>query len=576
MDTQGMILVSLGHLVSGHLVSGLLDGRKPLISVQEDLNSFIIIFECPLLREEGSFESILVPLFTVLESLSDDDKAILAPWWSAFDADHFRELIGKAQQFITLRILLGSDADRSYRPNNDMNVRNALGYLRILLRASRVVHPPLAPYTEFYNDAINGGIDAKEEFQLWKVQKNSRSFSFCNWSFVIQPAVKVELLGVENHTIKMQSIMSLELFQVLLRGGQPNPFLVLQVRRVSLMRDTLMHVNRVLMDDPREFKKLLRIEFGDEEGLDAGGLSKEFFQIVIRELFDPKYGMFVLNETKHSFWFNSHPMESPNEYKLLGIILGLVSYNGVILDLHFPAVVYRKLLGESVGLEDLVSVDEELYQGLHALLQFPGDDIEAVFDRTFVFEEEVFGAKVCHDLVEGGASKRLTGDNRAEYVHAYANFFLNTSIREQFAAFKAGFDSVCADSGALRLFSPVELDLAICGTSTFDFHALRRVTTYDGFSPTDPVISWFWDVVIAFDEESKKKLLFFATGSDRVPVGGIEKIKFVIVKQGADCNRLPTAHTCFNTLVLPQYSSKLKLETLLRKALLHVEGFGMR
>ena len=86
------------------------------------------------------------------------------------------------------------------------------------------------------------------------------------------------------------------------------------------------------------------------------------------------------------------------------------------------------------------------------------------------------------------------------------------------------------------------------------------------------------------DLEDKRRLLQFTTGSDRIPVGGLAKLKLTIAKNGSDserlrmisigksrdklfCLRLPTAHTCFNVLLLPEYSTKQKLNDLLMKAI---------
>lgn len=69
------------------------------------------------------------------------------------------------------------------------------------------------------------------------------------------------------------------------------------------------------------------------------------------------------------------------------------------------------------------------------------------------------------------------------------------------------------------------------------------------------VVTWFWEVVHCFSEEQKKRLLFFVTGSDRVPIKGLASLQppFVISRNGPSSNRLPTAHTCFNHLLLPAY-----------------------
>jgi ubiquitin-protein ligase E3 A len=70
-------------------------------------------------------------------------------------------------------------------------------------------------------------------------------------------------------------------------------------------------------------------------------------------------------------------------------------------------------------------------------------------------------------------------------------------------------------------------------------------------------------------------LLFFATGSDRAPIGGLSKLGLVITRQGPDSEKLPTAHTCFNHLILPEYSTKEKLKEKLKKAINNAEGFGL-
>lgn len=68
---------------------------------------------------------------------------------------------------------------------------------------------------------------------------------------------------------------------------------------------------------------------------------------------------------------------------------------------------------------------------------------------------------------------------------------------------------------------------------------------------------------------------FRSAGSDRVPVGGLSRLKLVIARNGPDCERLPTSHTCFNVLLLPEYDSRDKLEERLLKAINYSKGFGM-
>ena len=129
-----------------------------------------------------------------------------------------------------------------------------------------------------------------------------------------------------------------------------------------------------------------------------------------------------------------------------------------------------------------------------------------------------------------------------------------------------------------------------------------------------PLCRNFWQIVREYGEKEKKRLLQFVTGSDRIPLGGLAKLRFIIVKNGPDSDRfvyhrhfpimlymypppshslshthtpslpptrththcrLPTAHTCFNALLLCNYSSKEKLRERLTKAISYAKGFGM-
>jgi ubiquitin-protein ligase E3 A len=89
------------------------------------------------------------------------------------------------------------------------------------------------------------------------------------------------------------------------------------------------------------------------------------------------------------------------------------------------------------------------------------------------------------------------------------------------------------------------------------------------------VVQWLWQVVGELTREERKLFLKFFTGSDRAPIGGLGNLRCVIQRDGPDSNRLPTSHTCFNSLLLPSYRSKDKLADRLRLAILNSEGFGL-
>ena len=87
--------------------------------------------------------------------------------------------------------------------------------------------------------------------------------------------------------------------------------------------------------------------------MDQGGVQKEFFQVLISELLDPSFGMFLYDHDSRYSWINSSSLESNSQFELVGIILGLALYNGVIISLSFPPLMYKKLLKENIVLEDI-------------------------------------------------------------------------------------------------------------------------------------------------------------------------------------------------------------------------------
>lgn len=75
------------------------------------------------------------------------------------------------------------------------------------------------------------------------------------------------------------------------------------------------------------------------------------------------------------------------------------------------------------------------------------------------------------------------------------------------------------------------------------------------------------------EEETKRRFLIFCTGSDRVPIKGLSGLRLVISRHGSDEGRLPSAHTCFNHLLLPEYKSLETLRTKLLTAIKDTQGF---
>ncbi|KAJ2487974.1 hypothetical protein EV174_000211 [Coemansia sp. RSA 2320] len=427
----------------------------------------------------------------------------------------------------------------------------------------------LVPYSVFYNDAVNEHIDIKEDVPRFRMPEG---VSFCSYPFLLSPTTKSEVIRIES-VIMMRTELQDSFFRAMF-SGVTCPYLVLEVRRDSLVRDTLYQLDLKLSQDLR---KQLKVRFVGEEGVDEGGVQKEFFQLIVRDVFSSKYGIFKANEESQYHWFT--PQTNPTtdaleEMRLTGQLIGLAVYNAVILDIHLPPAMYKKLLGIPVDRDDLREVDPALHHGLTQLTLLSTEELEFL-ERTFEVEYDDMGKLCTFELIPNGASTLVTAENRDMFIDKYVDFVFNSSCAKQFAEFKTGFDRICGMS-YVRFMRPPELELLVCGCSDLDFGALEGSTIYDGgYSKHTLVIKHFWKVVGEFSDELKRKLLFFATSSDRVPIGGLSKLHFVIAKNGGDSDRLPTSHTCFNVLLLPEYSTIEKLRERLLTAIHNSEGFGM-
>jgi ubiquitin-protein ligase E3 A len=160
--------------------------------------------------------------------------------------------------------------------------------------------------------------------------------------------------------------------------------------------------------------------------------------------FSHRTGMFVPTADQRSFWINQCCLWSAEEYRLVGVLLGLAVYNNVLLDVHLPKVMFSKLLQvEDFELGAVACIDPLLCEGLSKLLEFePSKDVENVFCRTFEVEWEEYGATRKHELIPSGGSIPVTGDNRVDYIQRLVKWILVDSVRQQFDDLYLGFSRV--------------------------------------------------------------------------------------------------------------------------------------
>ena len=419
----------------------------------------------------------------------------------------------------------------------------------------------------------------KDDDEDEEEKKNDKlKFTLFDFMWLFNPAAKNDIIFLFNENQQHSEFMKIfNQDDGDREGGFLNFFLnrnkfnfILNIRRDHLIEDTLNEVSKPDMN----FQNKLKVKFKGEQGVDEGGVRKEFFILLVRQIFDPNYGMFSYNKKTRLYWFNHYTFEPKIKYELIGVIFGLAIYNNTILDVKLPLAVYKKLLGIKPTLDDMKQCDPELYHTLNYLKTSNDDNLKEDLDTNFTVIDDKFGEKLVIPLKENGENIMIDNLNKDEYVDLYIDWFFNKSISEYFSSFEKGFYRVF-NRNLSNILNPDELELIICGTQILDFNELKKAAQYEEYDKNAETIKYFWEILLDFNEEEKKKFLSFVTGCDRAPIDGLGSLPITISNGGSDLNQLPSAHTCFNNLILPDYKNKEKMKKALLTAINYSEGFGL-
>lgn len=560
----------------------------------EALRVYLLLPECSVYQNGEQFENIVIPFSEAILRLSTDARKVLMRWWSSLPSTFFSRTMKMFQDCV--KYLLHFPPPK-FITEEAVRRQAALATCLNVLEQLNTVNTEsgdIVPFKQFYIPEIQATIDIRADFfnwiqnqivtnrqEFWRHLNHGQTFSFCRYPFVFDAEAKTTLLQTDA-VMQMQSAVeevnrrNVRMMMSQLPIDPVNPILVIVVKRDSIVSDTL---TQIMKCGPYDLKKPLKVVFHGEEGVDAGGVRKEFFLLLLTEILDPKYGMFTYIEESQTIWFNDLSFEESPMFLLIGVICGLAIYNSTIIDLRFPPVLYKKLLGRKPNLDDFRGFKPAVAKNLEYLLEYDQaeGDLAETFGLNFQVVREKYGALEYIDLIPDGGKTPVNLENRVQYVDVYIDYYLNKSVEKQFEAFAQGFHRVCGGK-VMEFFHPEELMQMVVGCQDYDFRELEKVAMYKGeYFKGHPIIRNFWGVFFDFPFKMKKKFLAFLTGSDRVPILGMKSMKIIIqpVAGGEQGDHLPVAHTCFNLLDLPRYSTREMMKTKLSQAVEYSTGFGL-
>ncbi|KAM8743418.1 E3 ubiquitin-protein ligase NEDD4-like isoform 2-T2 [Acanthopagrus schlegelii] len=357
----------------------------------------------------------------------------------------------------------------------------------------------------------------------------------------------------------------------------PNRF-EMKLHRNNIFEESYRRI--MSLKRPDVLKARLWIEFESEKGLDYGGVAREWFFLLSKEMFNPYYGLFEYSATdNYTLQINPNSglcnEDHLSYFKFIGRVAGMAVFHGKLLDGFFIRPFYKMMLGKQISLKDMESVDSEYYNSLKWILE--NDPTE--LDLRFCIDEDNFGQTYQVDLKPSGSDMVVTNENKKEYIDLVIQWRFVNRVQKQMNAFLEGFTELILID-LIKIFDENELELLMCGLGDVDVNDWRQHTVYkNGYCPNHPVIQWFWKVVLLMDAEKRIRLLQFVTGTSRVPMNGFAELygsngpQLFTIEQWGTPDKLPRAHTCFNRLDLPTYDSFEDLREKLLMAVENAQGF---
>uniref|UniRef100_A0A8C1QYX6 E3 ubiquitin-protein ligase n=1 Tax=Cyprinus carpio TaxID=7962 RepID=A0A8C1QYX6_CYPCA len=350
--------------------------------------------------------------------------------------------------------------------------------------------------------------------------------------------------------------------------------------KISVSRQTLFEdsFQQIMNMKPYDLRRRLYIIMRGEEGLDYGGIARQWFFLLSHEVLNPMYCLFEY-AGKNNYCLQINPASSINPdhltyFRFIGRFIAMALYHGKFIDTGFTLPFYKRMLNKKPTLKDLESIDPEFYNSI-----IENDLEECGVELYFAQDMEILGKVTTHQLKNDGENELVTQDNKEEYISLLTDWRFTRGVEEQTKAFLDGFNEVVPLEW-LRYFDEKELELMLCGMQEIDLNDWQKSTIYRHYTKNSKQIHWFWQVVKEMDNEKRIRLLQFVTGTCRLPVGGFAELigsngpqKFCIDKVGKE-TWLPRSHTCFNRLDLPPYKNLEQLREKLLFAIEETEGFG--
>ena len=313
----------------------------------------------------------------------------------------------------------------------------------------------------------------------------------------------------------------------------------------------------------RDLERPFHVNYDGESGIDAGGLAKDFASELVKDIGEPRVGLFILtpNGRNKVGSYKECLVPSPNEhlrhpermYYALGGLVAIGIRVALTQPYSFPPLFWDYLAGGSITAEHIFEIDEQYSQVIQSLEYALQSGMTAdVFENTFNLSSSVVDLRGREIPI--GNSKKVTLTNCHRYI-AQCHEYRIAELERPMRYIRDGFwDNL--DFRIPQYVTAELLEFLACGDRAIDLREMRARTRF--VAVPNETVKMFWKVLDRMTNEQRRLLLQFATGTMSIPHGSQIFLTVDFVKGNED-ERMPSSSTCFNKLHLPPFSTVDKM-----------------
>ena len=357
-----------------------------------------------------------------------------------------------------------------------------------------------------------------------------------------------------------------------------NPLLV--INRNNILEESF---NQFMTTKELNLIEPIQIHFVDEVGHDAGGVFREWYSALYREFFNEKNKLFIENDNNSIIKGTYLIYPKYNEmnldyYEFFGKLGAKALIDNVYIPEILNRIVIKYLLGQNIELFDIQFFDIDIYNSLKEINEIEDIDSNEFFKEIkFVWNlKDENGIIKEIELIPNGNNINLRNDNKDLFIEKVIYYETLYKYEEQIERIKKGFFSIMGDK-ICKIFKPEEFSFQLSGQTTIDLEDWKKNTIYKGhYNKDNKTIQLFWEVLTELSQDELFNFFHFCTSSIHIPIDGFNglkgvnnkiqkftiepKLTLILDESKANDFKLIEAKTCFNRILLPEYSTKEEMK----------------